>query len=67
MIKSRISVERENHINMLIYALRLASEKLSTVHAYFEQRAHEIATTILEESDIFGTGLTQIYLHNHPP
>ena len=46
---------------MLIYALRLASEKLSTVHVYFEQRAHEIVTTILGESDIFGTGLTQIY------
>jgi hypothetical protein len=45
----------------------MASLSLSTPYLYLEQRAFSIVNTILEQSEIFGSGLTQILSHGSVP
>ncbi len=66
-VQTRVPIEKEHHKKSLITTLKEAYEKLKTPFLYLEERAHDIVTAFLNESEIFSTGFTKIVGRNNAP
>lgn len=59
-VKTKISQEKQHQKMNLLATLKKANQKLNTSFLYLEERAHQIVTSFLNESEIFSTGFTKI-------
>lgn len=61
MLQSKESPDRQYYRTLLLGTLGRASQQMPTQHLFLDTRASNIVLELLAESEIYGTGLTEVH------